>query len=113
VRSKSLRFTKGFRIAFASRRGQAAELVIPPGDHEGGPDNAHHGADQWMLILDGVGAAIVEGKRRALKQGILLLIEKGEKHEIRNTGRRNLKTLVFYTPPAYKPSGTRLPRGRP
>jgi mannose-6-phosphate isomerase-like protein (cupin superfamily) len=113
MRSKHLRFTKGFRIAFANARGEAAELVIPPGDHEGGPDNAHRGADQWMLVLDGSGVAIVEGRRRALKSGTLVLIGKGERHEIRNTGRRALRTFVMYTPPAYAKSGARLPRGKP
>ena len=113
MKSKHLRFTEGFRIAFANTRGEAAELVIPRGDHEGAPDNAHRGADQWMLVLEGEGVAIVEGRRRALKSGSLLLIEKGERHEIRNTGRRALRTFVMYTPPAYKKSGARLPRGKP
>jgi mannose-6-phosphate isomerase-like protein (cupin superfamily) len=113
MRSKQLRFTKGFRVAFANRRGQAAELVIPAGDSEGGPDNAHHGADQWMFVLEGAGRAIVDGRHRPLSAGTLLLIEKGEKHEIRNVGRRKLKTIVFYTPPAYKRSGAPLPRGKP
>ena len=112
MRTKMLRFTTGFRPAIANARGQAAEMVIPPGDKEGGPDNAHRGADQWMLVIEGEGVAIVEGRRRTLKQGTLVLIEKGEKHEIRNTGRRNLKTFLVYTPPAYKPSGARLPRAR-
>jgi len=112
MRTKMLRFTTGFRPAIANARGQAAEMVIPPGDKEGGPDNAHRGADQWMLVIEGEGVAIVEGRHRTLKQGTLMLIEKGEKHEIRNTGRRNLKTFLVYTPPAYKPSGARLPRAR-
>ena len=113
MRTKSLRFSKGFRIAIANARAEAAELVIPPGDKEGGPDNAHRGADQWMLVIDGEGIAIVEGKRRPLKSGSLLLIEKGEKHEIRNSGTRMLRTFVMYTPPAYRKSGARLPRGKP
>ena len=113
MRSKHLKFTKGFRIAFANARGQAAEMIIPPGDSEGGPDNAHRGADQWLLVLDGEGLALVDGKRRQLRPGQLILIEKGEKHEIRNTGRRQLKTFVMYTPPAYKQSGARLSRGKP
>jgi mannose-6-phosphate isomerase-like protein (cupin superfamily) len=113
MRTKRLKFTKGFRIAFSNARGEAAELVIPPGDSEGGPENAHRGADQWMLVLDGEGVAIVDGKRRALKSGSLLLIEKGEKHEIRNLGRRQLQAFVMYTPPAYKKSGARLARGKP
>jgi len=113
MKSKRLHFTKGFRIAFCNARGEAAEMVVPPGDAEGGPDNAHKGADQWMLVLDGEGLAIVEGRRRPLKAGSLLLIEKGERHEIRNVGRRELKTFLIYTPPAYRKSGARLPRGKP
>jgi mannose-6-phosphate isomerase-like protein (cupin superfamily) len=113
MESKTLTFKKGFRVAFQNARGQAAEMTIAPGDSEGGPENAHRGADQWMFVLAGKGAAIVEGKRRALKAGTLLLISKGERHEIRNVGRTNLQTIVFYTPPAYRNSDARLPRGRP
>ena len=113
MRSKQLKFAEGFRVAFANARAQAAEMVIPPGDSEGGPDNAHRGADQWLFVLDGKGLAIVEGRHRPLRAGQLLLIGKGERHEIRNIGRRQLKTFVVYTPPAYKPTGVPLPRGKP
>jgi len=113
MRTKSLHFKKGFRVAFSNRRGQAAEMVIAPGDAEGGPDNAHRGADQWMLVLEGNGVAIVNGRRRTLRNGSLILIEKGEKHEIRNVGTRLLRTFLVYTPPAYKKSGARLARGKP
>jgi hypothetical protein len=40
MQSKTLRFMKGFRIAYDNRRGQAAEMVIPADDSEGSPDNA-------------------------------------------------------------------------
>jgi mannose-6-phosphate isomerase-like protein (cupin superfamily) len=42
----------------------------------------------------------------------ILLIEKGDTHEIRNTGRAPLKTLNIYVPPAYTKGGDELPRGR-
>ena len=113
MRSKTLRFTRGFRIAFATQHAQAAEMVIAAGDSEGGPDNAHRGADQWLYVLDGTGVAIVEGRHRPLRRGTLVLIEKGERHEIRNIGRSHLRTLVFYTPPAYTQEGTRLDRAKP
>ncbi|MBA8884388.1 cupin domain-containing protein [Dokdonella fugitiva] len=113
MQSRTLRFTRGFRLAIHNRRGQAAEMVIPRGDAEGGPDNAHRGADQWLFVLDGRGVAIVEGRRTRLKAGTLILIEKGERHEIRNTGTTHLRTLVFYTPPAYRTPDARLPRGKP
>jgi hypothetical protein len=35
VKRKTLRFGKGFRVALANRRTQAAEMVIEPGGAEG------------------------------------------------------------------------------
>ena len=49
----------------------------------------------------------------ALAAGSLLLIERGEAHEIRNTGRTPLKTVNFYSPPAYTRDGDERPAGRP
>jgi len=109
MRSKALRFGKGFRVAFDVRRAQAAEMVLGPGATEGGPDNRHRGADQWLFVLSGSGVAVVEGRRVPLKAGRLLVIERGERHEVRNTGRTLLKTLNFYSPPAFDADGN--PRG--
>ena len=112
MHSKTLRFGKGFRVAFEVRKAQAAEMVIPPGGSEGGADNRHRGADQWLFVVSGSGVATVEGKRVPLKPGTLLVIEKGERHEVRNTGRTLLKTLNFYYPPAFDAEGDPKGPGR-
>ena len=112
MRSKTLRFGKGFRVAFEVRKAQAAEMVIAPGGSEGGPDNRHRGADQWLFVVSGSGVASVEGRRVPLKAGTLLVIEKGERHEVRNTGRTLLKTLNFYYPPAFDTEGDPKGPGR-
>jgi mannose-6-phosphate isomerase-like protein (cupin superfamily) len=95
-----------------NKRGQAATMVIPPGDCEGGPDNRHRGADQWLFVLSGTGVAVLGGRTHRLKAGSLVLVERGTTHEIRNTGRTLLKTLNVYVPPAYRGDGEELPRGR-
>jgi mannose-6-phosphate isomerase-like protein (cupin superfamily) len=113
MKRKHLRFGEGFRVAIANKRSQAAEMVLPPGDSEGGPDNRHRGADQWLYVVSGTGSATVNGKRQRLRAGSLVLIERGDRHEIRNTGRTPLRTLNLYVPPAYTKDGDTLPRGRP
>ena len=112
MKRKHLRFGEGFRVAVGNKRSQAAEMVLAPGDCEGGPTNRHRGADQWLYVLSGSGNASVNGKAYALRAGSLILIERGDRHEIRNTGRGPLRTLNVYVPPAYTKSGDTLPRGR-
>jgi mannose-6-phosphate isomerase-like protein (cupin superfamily) len=111
VKKKTLRFGRGFRVAFGNARSQAAEMVIPPGDAEGDPHNRHRGADQWLFVLEGRGIARINGRSHRIGPGTLLLIEKGDEHEIRNNSRGLLRTLNFYVPPAYTQSGDELPRG--
>jgi mannose-6-phosphate isomerase-like protein (cupin superfamily) len=109
---KKLRFGHGFRVALGNRRSQAAEMVLAPGETQGGPENRHRGSDQWLFVVEGGGVAIVEGRRIKLAAGTLVLIERGQTHEIRNTGDGPLKTVNFYLPPAYSDDGDALPSGR-
>ena len=113
MKRKHLRFGKGFRVSIGNQRSQAAEMVLDPGDCEGGPDNRHRGADQWLFVVSGTGTATVNGRRYPLRAGSLVLIERGDTHEIRNSGRSLLRTLNFYVPPAYRSDGEELPPGRP
>jgi len=109
---KRVQFGKGFRVLFGDKRSQAAQMTLGPGQTEGGPDNRHRGADQWLFVVSGVGEAVVEGKRIPLRSDTLLLIERGETHEIRNLGNGPLRTLNIYVPPAYTAAGDELPAGR-
>jgi mannose-6-phosphate isomerase-like protein (cupin superfamily) len=104
---------KGFRVALGNRRSQAAEMILPPADAEGDPKNRHQGADQWLFVVAGRGTARINGRRYSLKAGSLLLIERNDRHEIKNTGNTALRTLYFYVPPAYSKSGEPLRRARP
>ena len=111
MKKEYLRFKSEFRIALESSQSQFAEMTLPPGETEGGPDNRHKGADQWLFVVSGRGVAIVNGKSHRLIRGSLILIARGETHEIRNTGRTPLCTLNAYSPRAYTKSGDLLPAG--
>ena len=112
MKHEQLQFRKGFRVSVGNKRSQGAVMVLGPGDSEGGPDNRHRGADQWLLVMEGSGACVVNARKLPLKSGTLVLIEAGDTHEIYNTGRGLLKTISIYLPPAYDADGEELPPGR-
>ena len=66
-----------------------------------------------LAEMEGTGAAVVNGRKLPLKAGALVLIEAGDTHEIRNTGRGLLKTVSVNLPPAYDREGEELPPGKP
>lgn len=96
-----------FNILGASRQVQAAMMSLPPGaKSETSVENEHPRAEQWLYVISGTGIARIGRSREAirtvgLKKGMLLLIEKRELHQIENTGKQLLKTINFYSPPAY------------
>jgi mannose-6-phosphate isomerase-like protein (cupin superfamily) len=100
-----------FILLAHTRALQAAMMTLRLGgtsDEE--PSNEHSGSEQWMFVISGSGEAKI-GKRRGqlrrieLEAGSLLIIEKGELHQIINTGKRSLRTINFYAPPAYDEQG--------
>jgi mannose-6-phosphate isomerase-like protein (cupin superfamily) len=113
MKSRNVSARRGFHVLIGNRRSQAAAMNLAPGGAEGGPRNRHRGADQWLFVIAGVGQAIVGRKTWPLRAGTLVLIEHGQQHEIRNTGRSELRTLNFYSPPAFTRSGNELPAGKP
>jgi len=103
-----LQFGHGFRVVLGDKHSQAAQMTLAAGEIEGGPDNRHRGSDQWLYVVSGQGAALIEGERVELREGTLVLIRRGDAHEIRNTSGSPLQTLNVYVPPAYSAEGDRL-----
>lgn len=94
-------FKKGFRVIAGNAESQSATMVMAPGDSTGSDTNRHPDSDQWLFVVSGEGEAIVEEVSLDLGTHSLVLIERGEAHEIKNTGTEPLETLNFYVPPEY------------
>ena len=100
-----------FELLFATRGAQAAKMTLrPKAASDSQPSNEHPHCEQWLFVVSGAGEATIGKTRRSLrrvplKPNALLVIEKGELHQIKNTGRRALVTMNFYVPPAYDDDG--------
>jgi mannose-6-phosphate isomerase-like protein (cupin superfamily) len=114
MRRDSLRFGRGFR----GLDRQWLRPGRPEGDcagrTRGRAHNRHRGRDQWLIVVSGIGQAIINGKRYPLRAGSLILIEPGERHEICSTGRAPIsRRCNIRLPPGYSQSGQELARARP
>jgi oxalate decarboxylase/phosphoglucose isomerase-like protein (cupin superfamily) len=100
-----------FKLLHATRSAQAAMMMLPAGGtSDESPSNEHASSEQWVFILAGLASIRIGKSKRALRtvrigRGMLLLIEKGELHQIKNIGRGPLRFLNLYVPPAYDSSG--------
>jgi oxalate decarboxylase/phosphoglucose isomerase-like protein (cupin superfamily) len=108
---KTGKFHGQFDLLVATRGAQAAMMTLPSGGtSDDQPSNEHPRSEQWLFELAGSGRATI-GKRKdalsrvALRKGDLLVIERRELHQIKNTGRKPLVTFNLYVPPAYDPHG--------
>lgn len=112
MKEAAVTYAPGFQVLTGDPHSQAASMVIAPGGKEGGPDNRHRGADQWLYVQSGEGEARVNGEVYRLAPRSLILVQRGDAHEIRNTGTTPLETLSVYVPPAYTGDGEELPAGK-
>jgi quercetin dioxygenase-like cupin family protein len=95
-----------FAVLLESGAVQAASMNFKPGETSGEFGNEHPRAEQWLYVISGVGTVRFGKRRRTIKEGSLILIPRGEPHHVLNTAPRGvLRTLNFYTPPAYTKSG--------
>jgi mannose-6-phosphate isomerase-like protein (cupin superfamily) len=109
VKSGSKRGT--FNVLTTSRLAQAAKMTLQPGEaSDSEPSNEHPKSEQWLFVVSGTGIAVIHDhagkvRRSRLEAESLLLIQRGERHQIKNTGSQRLATLNFYVPPAYDAQG--------
>ena len=101
MKKVNVKMNSGFNVKETEKNSQVATMVLKPGETTGGPNNKHNGSDQWLYVVAGKGEALINGEKVTFDEGDLLLIESGDTHEIKNNSSSDLKTLNFYSPPAY------------
>ena len=88
MKREDLTFQTGFRVSVGNDRSQGAVMVLAKGGCEGEPDNRHKGADQWLVVISGTGAAVINGRKVPLRAGSMVLI---------NHGVRKIQTRIAKT----------------
>jgi len=87
------------QVLFTAKHMQVVVMTIKPSEDIG--EEVHH-LDQFIRIEKGDGKAILNGEEHSLKDGSIVVIPAGTKHNIINTGSSDLKLYTIYAPPEHK-----------
>jgi mannose-6-phosphate isomerase-like protein (cupin superfamily) len=92
---------KNFRqVLFTGPNSQLVLMSLAPGEDIGMETHDH--VDQFFRVEKGNGAAILDGKEHALKDGSAVVVPAGTKHNIVNRSKSEaLKLYTIYTPPQH------------
>lgn len=91
------------RVLFTTERSQLVLMAIPPGEEIG--EEVHEGIDQMLAFVEGDGEAVLEGERRPVRAGSVVVVPAGVRHNFVAMGGSPLKLYTVYAPPEH-PDGT-------
>lgn len=83
--------------AFPSNRFAAGTQVLPPGGTI--PEHAHRNAEELLVVLDGEGAATVDGTQHRLAPTSIVYVGRWVRHGFTNDSQRDLTLFFCIWPP--------------
>jgi mannose-6-phosphate isomerase-like protein (cupin superfamily) len=87
------------RVLYTAKYSQLVVMNISPGGDIG---EEIHNLDQFLRIESGVGKVILDGVSHEVSDGFCIVVPKGAKHNIVNTGDADLKLYSIYSPPNHR-----------
>jgi mannose-6-phosphate isomerase-like protein (cupin superfamily) len=85
------------RVLFTGTRSQLVAMSIPPGESIGTEKHGH--VEQMIVVLSGSGETALDGKKRKVGAGDVIVVTPGTTHDLLNTGKTQLKVFTTYVPP--------------
>ena len=88
------------RVLYTGRHSQLVLMALKPGEEIG--MEVHAAVDQFFRFEKGEGAVIIDGARRAVKDGDAAIVPAGAMHNVVNTSKTDeLKLYTIYSPPEH------------
>ena len=91
------------RVLATGKHVQVVIMSIEIGGEIG--EEIHADNDQVLYLVSGQGRVILDGKDKPFKEGDLVLVPAGTKHNFITTGSEPMKIITTYSPP-HHPDGT-------
>jgi mannose-6-phosphate isomerase-like protein (cupin superfamily) len=87
------------RVLYTAKHCQLVVMALKPGEEIGAEV---HTLDQFFRVEEGIGEAVLDGVRTAIRAGFAVVVPAGANHNIINTGDVSLKLYTLYAPPNHR-----------
>ena len=87
------------KVLYTDERLQLVVMSLAPNEDIG--DEVHE-LDQFIRVEKGEGKSVLNGEEHAISDGYAVVIPKGVRHNIINSGNGHMKLYTIYTPPEHK-----------
>lgn len=89
------------KVLHTTQHFQLVLMCLQPGEDIG--EEVHHDNDQFFRFESGSGKCIIDGNEYSLKDGDVIIVPSGAKHNIINIdNQKELKMYTIYAPPHHK-----------
>lgn len=99
------------RIVGTGEYSQLIAITIPPGAGTG--EDEVRDCDQVVFIVEGTAEATINGQVEAAEEHDAIFVPAGSVQTLKNSGSRDLKLFVIYSPPVRPDTGSPFSRSRP
>ncbi len=86
-------------VVYTDRNDQLVLMSLLPGEDIG---EEVHDVDQFFRFEAGAGKVVLDGVEHAVTDGFAVLVPKGTRHNVINTGTEALKMYTLYSPPNHR-----------
>lgn len=87
------------RVLYTAKNSQLVLMSLFPGEEIG--EETHH-LDQFLRFEAGEGTVVLDGVAHAVADGSAVVVPRGTRHNVMNTGDTPLKLYSLYSPPEHK-----------
>lgn len=88
------------KVLYTANQMQLVLMALNEGEEIG--EEVHPENDQFFRFESGTGKCIIDGNEYEVSDGSAIIVPKGAKHNVINTGSEPLKMYTIYAPPHHK-----------
>lgn len=88
------------KVLYTASQLQLVLMTLKEGEEIG--EEVHAENDQFFRFESGTGKCIIDGNEYEVSDGSAIIVPKGAKHNVINTGIEALKMYTIYAPPHHK-----------